>query len=94
MPPPHQMKLLKESDKMKQLGNLAIVCAKRPEVLLQLYNSQVTVHVGQGPQRAVLCAAWDDDEQISRIIHELNFGAYRLDVQKECRSMRGQERAA
>ena len=63
-------------------------------LLIQLYNGQATVHVGQGPQRAVLCAAWDNDEQISRIIHELHFGAYRLDAQKECRSMRGKECAA
>ena len=62
---------------MKQLGNLALVCARRPEVLLQLYNGQVTIHVGQGLDRAVLCAAWDDDAQISRMIHALNFGAYR-----------------
>ena len=61
---------------MKQLGNLALVCVRRPEVLLQLYNGQVTVHVGQGPERAVLCAAWDDDAQICRIIHELNFGQF------------------
>ncbi len=61
---------------MKQLGNLAIVCAKRPEVLLQIYNGQATVHVGQGPDRTSMCAAWDDDEQIGRIIHELNFGKY------------------
>lgn len=61
---------------MKQFGNLALVCARRPEVLLQLYNGRVTVHVGQGPDRAVLCAAWDDDAQICRIIHELNFGKF------------------
>ena len=61
---------------MKQLGNLALVCARRPEVLLQLYNCQVTVHVGQGPERAVLCAVWDDDAQICCIIHELNFGTH------------------
>ncbi len=59
---------------MKQLGNLAVVCAKHPEVLLQVYDGQATVHVGQGPERTVLCAAWDDDDKISRIIHELNFG--------------------
>ena len=62
---------------MKQLGNLALVCARRPEVLLQLYNGQVTVHVGQGLERAMLCAAWDDDAQICRIIHALNFGTLR-----------------
>ncbi len=61
---------------MKQLGNLALVCARRLEVRLQLYNGQVTVHVGQGPERAMLCAAWDDDAQICCIIHELNFGKF------------------
>lgn len=61
---------------MKQLGNLALVCARRPETMLQLYGGQVAVFVGTGPERAVLSAAWDDDEEISRMIHELNFGIY------------------
>lgn len=62
---------------MKQLGNLAIICAKRPEVLLQIYDGFASVYVGQGPNRAVLSAAWDNDAEIRRIIHELNFGRYR-----------------
>lgn len=62
---------------MKQLGNLAIVCAKRPEVLLQIYGGEVTVHVGVGPDRATLLAAWDNDAEITRIIYELNFGKYK-----------------
>ena len=45
----------------------------------ELYDGQVTVHVGQGPERAMLCAAWDDDAQICRIIHELNFGQHRTE---------------
>ena len=61
---------------MKQLGNLALVCAQRPEVLMQLHGGEVSVHVGDGPERAALYAAWDDDEAISRIIYELNFGRY------------------
>lgn len=62
---------------MKQLGNLALVCAKRPEVLLQIYGGQACVYVGHGPERAVLSAAWDDDTELCHIIHELNFGQYR-----------------
>lgn len=62
---------------MKQLGNLALVCAKRPEVLLQIYGGQACVYVGQGPERAVFSAAWDDDEELRYMIHELNFGRYR-----------------
>lgn len=61
---------------MKQLGNLAMVCARRPEVLMQLHNGQAAVYVGAGPDRAVLAAPWDDDGRIDGIIHELNFGRY------------------
>lgn len=65
---------------MKQLGNLAIVCAKRKDTLLQMLNGNVAIHLGDGPNRAVLSAEWDDDEKISAIIHELNFGKYKEDV--------------
>ena len=61
---------------MRQLGNLAIVCAGRSDVLLQIFQGQVAVHVGRGPQRTVLHGAWDDDEEIRRMIHELNFGKF------------------
>lgn len=62
---------------MKQLGNLALVCARRPEVLLQFYDGTVSVHVGAGPERAVLHTEWDNDTEIEHIIYELNFGKYR-----------------
>ena len=29
---------------MKELGNLAIVCARRPDVLMQIYDGMVSVH--------------------------------------------------
>ena len=62
---------------MKQLGNLAIVCAQGPEILMQIHGGIVTVHVGCGPERASLHTQWDDDAGVSRIVHELNFGKYR-----------------
>ena len=62
---------------MKQLGNLAIVCANRPEVLMQIYGGKVAVLVGAGPDRAVMFTTWDDDAEITRIIHDLNFGKYK-----------------
>ena len=71
---------------MKQLGNLSIVCAQRTDVLMQIYGGQVSVHVGEGPERTSLFAAWDDDEVIQRIIHELNFGRYAI---KEKRNSKG-----
>ena len=62
---------------MKQLGNLATVCANRPDVLLQIQGHKVIVYVGQGPQREALCTDWDNDKKISCIIRELNYGKYR-----------------
>ena len=67
---------------MKQLGNLAVVCAQRPDVLMQIYGNEVSVHVGEGPERAVLSTKWDDDKTIQSIIRELNFGRYASDRQQ------------
>ena len=61
---------------MKQLGNLAIICAKRPDVMMVVYDGRVTVHVGAGPDRASLHSTCDSDAEINRIIHELNFGKF------------------
>ena len=61
---------------MKQLGNLALVCANRNDILLQIYNGVATVHAGEGPDRETLTADWTDDTTVSKIIHELNFGKF------------------
>ena len=85
---------------MKQLGNLAVVCAQRPDVLMQIYGSEVSVHTGEGPERAVLTAKWDDDETIQSIIRELNFGRYAVGrnglhtAQQDCPVGRGKEEIA
>jgi len=62
---------------MKQLGNLAIVCAKRRDTLLQILDGTATVHVGRGPDRATLSADWNDDGRIMEFILELNHGRFR-----------------
>ncbi len=61
---------------MKQLGNLAIVCAKRDDVLMQTYGGNVFVYVGEGPERTSMYAKWDDDKSISEFVRELNYGKY------------------
>lgn len=68
--------LVKGNLNMKQLGNLAIVCARRPDVLMQIYDGTVTVHVGAGHERETLHSAWDNDEDIRRIVQKMNFGRY------------------
>ena len=59
---------------MKQVGNLAIVCAQRRDVLLTLSNGEVTVIAGDTREPRTRYARWDDDNTISEIIHALNFG--------------------
>ena len=58
---------------MKQLGNLAVICAQRPELLMQLRDGLVLVQV---KNRAAMEAAWNDDTRIEKIIYKLNFGAF------------------
>jgi hypothetical protein len=64
-----------EENKIKQLGNLAIVCAQRRDIIMQILNGQVTVHVGQGPDRISFAVDWKDDEKILMLIIELNHGS-------------------
>lgn len=78
---PHQKE--RNDYHMNELGNLAIVCAQRPEVLMQLYGGVVAVNVGAGSNRAVLHSPWNDDAEIRRIVHELNFGKYAAYVKEE-----------
>ena len=59
---------------MKQIGNLAVVCARQKDVLLQLHNGVVSVHYGVGPTRKTAIARWDDEEAIRAIVYDLNFG--------------------
>ena len=50
---------------MKQLGNLAVICAQRPELLMQLRSGLVLV---QAKNRATMEAAWNDDARIEKMI--------------------------
>ena len=74
-----------KGEKKKKLGNFAVVCAQRPDVLMQRYGSEVSVHTGEGPERAVLFTKWDDDETLQSIIRELNFGRYAPDRERMVR---------
>lgn len=75
---------------MKQLGNLAMVCAQRPDVLMMLYDGEAAVYVFNDLGRAVMNCAWGNDTEISRIIHELNFGRYAPQNMDKC-GKEGQE---
>lgn len=59
---------------MKQIGNLAIVCARRKDVTLRIEQGRVMILSEAAYAPAAFSADWDDDETILSIIHELNFG--------------------
>ena len=62
---------------MKELGNLAIVCACRKNTLLQVIDGTVTIHMGCGPNKEMLTAKWHDDIAIRGLIMELNHGRFK-----------------
>lgn len=59
---------------MKQLGNLAIICAQRKDVIMNLENGVVSVSAGNHPDVHSLSVEWDDDVGIANIIRALNLG--------------------
>ena len=61
---------------MKQLGNLAVICAKRDDTIFLMRKGmvRVIVHHINGNGTKTLDAKWDDDDAIEEICHELNFG--------------------
>ena len=61
---------------MKQLGNLAIVCAQQRDIVLLLQKGKVTVYRETLEEPSKLSAAWDDDSAIEKIVHELSFGSF------------------
>ena len=54
---------------MKQIGNLAIVCAR-----LRIEQGRVMVMLDGTYAPTAFSADWDDDETILSVINELNFG--------------------
>lgn len=59
---------------MKQLGNLAVVCAQRSDVKLDIFDGGVTVRVCRLPKEIVHILPWDDDNAVRGLVYELNHG--------------------
>ena len=62
---------------MKQIGNLLMAVIRREGAAMTYADGIATVQVGEGPEREVLALRWDDDEEASRLIYELNHGRLR-----------------
>ena len=62
---------------MKQIGNLAIVCAQRRSVQFAMENGEVRVTIRNFPGSPSFYLRWDDEKKIAEVIYELNFGKYK-----------------
>lgn len=62
---------------MIQLGNLAVICAKRTDVSLTISNGIATLTIGDDAEQRRFSAGWQDNAKIESLIHELNFGTLR-----------------
>ena len=63
---------------MKELSQLVTVCAKRQDVLLQIYEGFACVYVGTNPERGSMVARCNDSEAIAKITYELCQGKYSI----------------
>ena len=59
---------------MMQLGNLAVVAVRHKDCMLQIYDNEVTVHIGQGTERRSISCNVNDNSYSDKIITYLNFG--------------------
>lgn len=62
---------------MKQIGNLAIVCAQRRSVQFAMENGEARVTIRSFPGCSSYYFRWNDEKKIAEVIHELNFGKYK-----------------
>ena len=53
------------------LAELVMVCAKRQDVLLQIFDGFVSVYIGSGPARATMIANCEDEKAVIGLIQIL-----------------------
>jgi hypothetical protein len=67
-------KIRKGGTKVKELGNLAVICAGRKDVMLMLYEGAALLFIGKPPDCKAFRADCSNEKKIEGLIHELNFG--------------------
>lgn len=63
-------------EKMSNFFELVSVCAKREDILLQMYDGYIIIYVGEGPHRAYLSAKCGDEEKCKEFLYEIKLGKY------------------
>lgn len=62
--------------KMSNFFELVSVCAKREDILLQMYDGYIVIYVGEGPHRAYMSAKCTDEEKCKEFLKEITTGKY------------------
>lgn len=63
-------------EKMTNFFKLVSHCAKRGDILLQIYDGFICVYVGEGPERASMTARCGDEQALGHYLQELTTGKY------------------
>ena len=63
-------------EKMSNFFELVSVCAKREDILLQVYDGFVVIYVGEGPHREFMTAKCGDEEKCKKYLHEIKEGKF------------------
>ena len=63
-------------EKMSNFFELVSVCAKREDILLQVYDGFIVIYIGEGPHRAYMMAKCGDEEKCKEILHEIKNGKF------------------
>jgi len=63
-------------EKMSSFFALVSACAKREDILLQIFDGCISVYVGSGPDRVTMVAGCGNEERCREILHEITEGKY------------------
>ena len=63
-------------EKMSSFFALVSACAKREDILLQIFDGCISVYVGSEPDRVTMVAGCGNEERCREILHEITEGKY------------------
>lgn len=63
-------------EKMSNFFELVSVCAKREDILLQIYDGFVVIYLGEGPHRVFMTAKCSDEVKCKEFLHEIKEGKF------------------
>ena len=55
---------------------LVSACAKREDILLQIFDGCISVYVGSGPERVTMVAGCGNEEKCKEFLYEITEGKY------------------